>query len=184
MTEDELKKIKDSFVRTDETGGASASAACLMTAIKYYGGTTTWEQVKEWCKSEPGHAAHALTEAARRAGFTVVPDLMDIERLKKHDIPTILYMYNDFDRMNYAVCYGMHENRFIVWEPEWGPMQYWESELKTLWKYCIAYKLYPDRSIINPTLEWWQIDDWDRRLKHCMDRCKEFIELEILPRFR
>ena len=76
------------------------------------------------------------------------------------------------------------ENRFIVWEPEWGPMQYWESELKTLWKYCIAYKLYPDRSIINPTLEWWQIDDWDRRLKHCMDRCKEFIELEILPRFR
>ena len=137
MTEDGLKKIKDSFVRTDETGGASA--ACLMTAIKYYGGTTTWEQVKEWCKSDPGHAAHALTEAARRAGFTVVPDLMDIERLKKHDIPTILYMYNDFDRMNYAVCYGMHENRFIVWEPEWGPMQYWESELKTLWNYCIDY---------------------------------------------
>ena len=100
----ELKKIKDSFVRTDETGGASA--ACLMTAIKYYGGTTTWEQVKEWCKSEPGHAAHALTEAARRAGFTVVPDLMDIERLKKHDIPTILYMYNDFDRMNYEIYGG------------------------------------------------------------------------------
>lgn len=149
MSEDELKKIKDSFVRTDET--CDSSAACLMSVIKYHGGTSPWEQVKAWCKSKPKDSASALREAAERAGFTVVADLMDTEELKEQTIPIILLMYDDFGGIGYAVCYGMHENRFIVWEPKWGPMQYWESELKALWKYRIAYRLYPNPTVFKVT---------------------------------
>lgn len=59
------------------------------------------------------------------------------------------FTLNDFNVPGYVVCYGIHESRFIIWEPEFGLMQYWADEMKTLWIKGIALTLFPTQNFMN-----------------------------------
>ena len=49
MTEDELDRIKKSFVRSSDE--CPMEVACLLTVMKYYGGQQDARTLAEWCKS-------------------------------------------------------------------------------------------------------------------------------------
>lgn len=48
MTEDELDRIKKSFVRSSDE--CPMEVACLLTVMKYYGGQQDARTLAEWCK--------------------------------------------------------------------------------------------------------------------------------------
>lgn len=61
------------------------------------------------------------------------------------------FAINDFEVPGYVVCYGIHEGRFIIWEPGFGPMQYWENQMKTLWIRGITLTLFPTHEFMQKT---------------------------------
>ena len=75
--------------------------------------------------------------------------LQNIHQLTQRKLPIILFTLNDFNVPGYVVCYGIHESRFIIWEPEFGLMQYWADEMKTLWIKGIALTLFPTQDFMN-----------------------------------
>ena len=94
---------------------------------------------------------------------------------------------NDFGRIGYAVCYGMHGERFIVWEPDFGPMQYWPKELNTLWIKGICMTLFPTPEFSEKAdyhLKWWELYDWSKKCKRKLNRWWDYWSVEIFPLFR
>lgn len=86
----------------------------------------------------------------------------------------------------YVVCYGIHESRFIIWEPEFGLMQYWADEMKTLWIKGIALTLFPTQDFMNSAnlhLKWWEIYSWSKLWKRKVEHWYEYIWLNV-PLFR
>ena len=160
MTEDELDRIKKSFVRSSDE--CPMEVACLLTVMKYYGGQQDARTLAEWCKVDGKYTLMGMKQAA------------------------ILFAINDFEVPGYVVCYGIHEGRFIIWEPGFGPMQYWENQMKTLWIRGITLTLFPTHEFMQKTdfqLKWWELYPWSRKWKRRLNRWYEYIWLNY-PWFR
>ena len=56
----------------------------------------------------------------------------------------ILFTLNDFNVPGYVVCYGIHESIHYL-GTEFGLMQYWADEMKTLWIKGIALTSFPHK---------------------------------------
>ena len=147
MTEDELDRIKKSFVRSSDE--CPMEVACLLTVMKYYGGQQDARTLAEWCKVDGKYTLMGMKQAAIRAGMEAEICLQNMEQLSTRKFPAILFAINDFEVPGYVVCYGIHEGRFIIWEPGFGPMQYWENQMKTLWIKGIALTLFPTQDFMN-----------------------------------
>lgn len=109
-----------------------------------------------------------------------------IKRSSIRKLPIILFTLNDFNVPGYVVCYGIHESRFIIWEPEFGLMQYWADEMKTLWIKGIALPLFPTQDFMNSAnlhLKWWEIYSWSKLWKRKVEHWYEYIWLNV-PLFR
>ena len=184
MEERELRRIKKSFVRTDEQG--CTEAACLLTVIKFYHGEIGMDELEEWCTVGGKRTIDTMKMAAIRAGMDARLDFMSVEQLSERKLPVILYAMNDFGKYDYAVCFGLHEGRFIVWEPCFGPMQYWPEELDTLWDWGVCMILYPGKSFVTkqPDMPWWELYGWSEKFSKKMETVKNFVELEVLPRLK
>lgn len=187
MTEDELDRIRKSFVRAKE---CSTEVACLATVIRYYGGEVNLEELTRWTVPVPEEnrrSLGAMQHAATCAGLTAHMQQLDMNYLSQMRSPMILLAEDDYGIVDYVVCYGLHEGRYIVWEPRFGPMQYWPNEMKTLWVMGICMRLYPTEEFWKKAdfhLKWWEVYAWSRRWKRKLDHMRDFVELEILPRFR
>ena len=185
MTADELDKIKKSFVRAKD--GCSVKVACLLTVMKYYGGTADVQTLTEWCTVDGKQSLEGMKQAAIRSDMFAELCLQDIEQLALRKLPISLFARNDFGEIGYAVCYGMHEGRFIVWEPDFGPMQYWPKELNTLWIKGICMTLFPNYEFMkraNHHLKWWELYPWSKRWKRKIDRWWEYLEVDVFPLLR
>ena len=115
MTEDELDRIKKSFVRSSDE--CPMEVACLLTVMKYYGGQQDARTLAEWCKVDGKYTLMGMKQAAIRAGMEAEICLQNMEQLSTRKFPAILFAINDFEVPGYVVCYGIHEGRFIIWEP-------------------------------------------------------------------
>jgi len=185
MSEDELDKIKKSFVRAKD--GCCLEVACLLTVMKYYGGTEDVQKLTEWCTIDGKISIGSMKQAAIRAGLEADLCIQDIEQLALRQLPVILFAQNDFGRIGYAVCYGIHRGRFIVWEPDFGPMQYWPKELNTLWIKGICMTLFPTPEFSEKAdfhLKWWELYSWSRKCKRKLDQWWEYLSVAIFPLFR
>lgn len=67
MTEDELDRIKKSFVRSSDE--CPMEVACLLTVMKYYGGQQDARTLAEWCKVDGKYTLMGMKQAAIRAGW-------------------------------------------------------------------------------------------------------------------
>ena len=67
MTEDELDRIKKSFVRSSDE--CPMEVACLLTVMKYYGGQQDARTLAEWCKVDGKYTLMGMKQAAIRAGM-------------------------------------------------------------------------------------------------------------------
>lgn len=184
MTEDELDRIKKSFVRSSDE--CPMEVACLPTVMKYYGGQQDARTLAEWCKVDGKYTLMGMKQAAIRAGMEAEICLQNMEQLSTRKFPAILFAINDFEVPGYVVCYGIHEGRFIIWEPGFGPMQYWENQMKTLWIRGITLTLFPTHEFMQKTdfqLKWWELYPWSRKWKRRLNRWYEYIWLNY-PWFR
>lgn len=64
MTEDELDRIKKSFVRSSDE--CPMEVACLLTVMKYYGGQQDARTLAEWCKVDGKYTLMGMKQAAIR----------------------------------------------------------------------------------------------------------------------
>lgn len=103
----------------------------------------------EWCKINGKLTLAGMKQGAIYSGMKAEICLQNIHQLTQRKLPIILFTLNDFNVPGYVVCYGIHESRFIIWEPEFGLMQYWADEMKTLWIKGIALTLFPTQDFMN-----------------------------------
>ena len=174
MTEDELDRIKKSFVRSSDE--CPMEVACLLTVMKYYGGQQDARTLAEWCKVDGKYTLMGMKQAAIRAGMEAEICLQNMEQLSTRKFPAILFAINDFEVPGYVVCYGIHEGRFIIWEPGFGPMQYWENQMKTLWIRGITLTLFPTHEFMQKTdfqLKWWELYPWSRKWKRRLQKTRQ-----------
>lgn len=185
MTEFELDKIKKSFVRSGDE--CSMEVACLLTVMKYYGGKEAdIHTLTQWCKIDGKLSLTGMKQAAIHAGMKAEIGLQDIDQLAQRKLPIILFTLNDFNMPEYVVCYGIHESRFIIWEPEFGPMQYRADEMKTLWIKGISLTLFPTQRFMDSAsfhLKWWEVYNWCKMWKRKWEQWYDYIWLNI-PLFR
>ena len=181
MTEYELDKIKKSFVRSNAK--CPVEVACLLTVIKYYNGKETdIHTLTEWCKINGKLTLAGMKQGAIYSGMKAEICLQNIHQLTQRKLPIILFTLNDFNVPGYVVCYGIHESRFIIWEPEFGLMQYWADEMKTLWIKGIALTLFPTQDFMNSAnlhLKWWEIYSWSKLWKRKVEHWYEYIWLNV-----
>ncbi len=190
MTLDEIDRIRESFVKTD--GGICPEVAALMTVMKFHGveRQASAAQLTEWCgTNEKGNINIGnISNAATKLGMQTETCLLDVQTLITLKFPLILFMWNEYGKPVYDVCYGIHEGRFILWDADWGgPRQYWPSEMEILWIKGIALRLFPGSELMQKAefhIKWWQHYDWTKYLKRRWDRLCKWIKLEIIPRFR
>lgn len=181
MNENELNKIRRSFVRAEK---CSTEAACLLTVIKYYGGTENRESINRYF-TQGKHTLATIQRVADQIGLSTHLYQLTIDDLCQRKLPVIIFAKDDFGKMDFAVCYGLHEGRFIVWEPNFGPMQYWPNELNHLWVLGICMTIYPTAKFESTYhLKWWELYSWTRKIRKWIECIKEYISLEILPLFR
>ena len=79
MTEDELDRIKKSFVRSSDE--CPMEVACLLTVMKYYGGQQDARTLAEWCKVDGKYTLMGMKQAAIRAGMEAEICLQNMEQL-------------------------------------------------------------------------------------------------------
>lgn len=190
MTLDEIDRIRESFVHASEE--MPAEVATLMTVLKFYGLEKQIDAnlLTEWCGAdEKGNINIGnISEAATRVGMQTEVCLLNVKRLMDLKLPLILFMWNDFNKPVYRVCYGIHEGRFILWDADWGgPWQFWPEDMEVTWIEGVSLRLFPSSELMRKAerhIKWWQLYGWTKWLKRCCDSTMEWIQLEVVPRFR
>ncbi len=116
-----------------------------------------------------------MKQAAIRAGMEAEICLQNMEQLSTRKFPAILFAINDFEVPGYVVCYGIHEGRFIIWEPGFGPMQLGKPNENIMDKRNNSY-LFPTHEFMQKTdfqLKWWELYPWSRKWKRRLNRWYE-----------
>ena len=90
MTEDELDRIKKSFVRSSDE--CPMEVACLLTVMKYYGGQQDARTLAEWCKVDGKYTLMGMKQAAIRAGMEAEICLQNME---PYFLPSMISKYRD-----------------------------------------------------------------------------------------
>lgn len=183
MTEDELDRIKKSFVRSSDE--CPMEVACLLTVMKYYGGQQDARTLAEWCKVDGKYTLMGMKQAAIRAGMEAEICLQNMEQLSTRKFPAILFAINDFEVPGYVVCYGIHEGRFIIWEPIRPYAILGKPNENIMDKRNNSYSVSTHEFMQKTDfqLKWWELYPWSRKWKRRLNRWYEYIWLNY-PWFR
>ncbi len=131
-------KIKKIFISQHDE--ADCGAACLLMIVKYFGGISSLETVRERCgTSSNGTTMLGLIKASEEFGLKAEGFQTDIYHLKKMINPIILHVHkNHFD--HYIVCFGYHNDKFVIADPAEGVLTYNERQIENIWisKYCLS----------------------------------------------
>lgn len=139
-------------IHTQQHDVADCGPACLLSVLKYYGGNSTIDTLRNASgTSKTGTSLLGLCEAARKLGFEAQgATANNIDELIAVDKPCILVV--TLDKMShYVVCYGYEEGCFIIGDSGRGVIQWTPEELKDVWTYnCLL--LEPTDRIIKDEL--------------------------------
>ena len=123
--------------------------ACLVSLVKFYGGETTQEKLRENSGTTlNGTSLLGLYQAAQKLGFEVAGYEAEIKNLKELGAPVILHIVKDEKLEHFVVCYGFENGKFTIGDPGWGITQYNEDELKAVWKSKALLKLAPGKKFV------------------------------------
>lgn len=123
--------------------------ACLASLVKYYGGETTQEKLREESGTTlNGTSLLGLYQAATKLGFEAGGYEADIKNLKEQREPVILHILKEEKLEHFVVCYGFANGKFIIGDPGWGVTEYTEEELEAVWKSKTLLKLSPGSDFV------------------------------------
>ncbi|WP_319482387.1 peptidase domain-containing ABC transporter [uncultured Draconibacterium sp.] len=163
ITKQKTKHITKTF--TKQHSQFYCGLACLASLVKYYGGETTQEKLREESGTTlNGTSMLGLYQAAVKLGFEAGGYEADIKNLKEQGEPVILHILKEEKLEHFVVCYGFANGKFIIGDPGWGVTEYTEEELAAVWKSKTLLKLSPGKSFITKESETKNKRIWFLRL--------------------
>ena len=109
--------------------------ACLKMALRFYGGDTNLEYLKEISgTSSKGTSFLGLIQASEKIGLSSEAYEASIEDIKNLEHPFIIHIEKE-GFSHYILCFGYdNKNGFTVIDPAIGVQTYPEEELLNIWK--------------------------------------------------
>lgn len=132
------KLIDSSHVKQHDS--SDCGVACLLSLIRYYGGDSTIQHLREISgTSQAGTTLLGLYQAANKFGFKAEgAEANGIDDLIKHGKPTVLAILLDGKYEHYVVYYGIENGNFIIGDPTKGVEIYASEKLERIWtKKCL-----------------------------------------------
>ncbi len=124
--------------------------ACLLSIIKYYNGFQPLEKLRELSgATKTGVSLLGLYEAAQKTGFTAEGYQTDMNTLKNHIEPLILYVDKFGIANHYVVCYCFDNQKgFLIGDPSKEVFYLTEEELDQIWSSKKCLTLSPNEKFI------------------------------------
>lgn len=132
------KHIYSSHVKQHDS--TDCGVACLLSLIRYYGGDSTIQHLREISgTSQTGTTLLGLYQAANAIGFKAEgAEANGITDLIEHGKPSILAVLLDEKFEHYIVCYGVENGQFVIGDPAGGVELYSPEKLEKIWtKKCL-----------------------------------------------
>ena len=126
---------------------SDCGVACLVTAIRYYGGDSTIEKTRRMSGTDQaGTTLLGLYQAACENGLEATGYEAGIDDIRKYDNLLILHVLNDEGLEHYILCIGYDSQRFIIWDPAVGLQLTSDDRLKEIWKSGKCLGLIPGKT--------------------------------------
>jgi ATP-binding cassette subfamily B protein len=139
-----IKQLHKSFVLQHDQ--SDCGVACLLSIIKYYGGSNSLEKLRELSgTTRQGTTLLGLFQAANDLDFISSGNEADIQALIDHKEPLILHVVLDDRLQHYVICYGCKKDKFIIGDPAVGVIIYTKKELLKIWKSKTCLTLRPTK---------------------------------------
>jgi len=154
-----IKHINKTF--TKQYSQYYCGLACLASVVKFYGGETTQEKLRETSGTTlNGTSLLGLYQAAKKLNFEVAGYEADIKNLKTVSTPVILHIVKDKTLEHFVVCYGFENGTFIIGDPATGVTEYTPQELDVVWQSKALLQLTPDKNFITKKGESQSKREW------------------------
>lgn len=144
----DCKRIRRAFVR--QHSHSDCGVACLVSLVNYFGGSTSFEFVRE----HRGTGIHGTTllglfQASSALGFDSTPlEAEGVDNLKELDSPAILHVVIEGRRPHYIVFYGMKDGKFVLSDPAEGLIFYTKEELDKIWEGKTLLAISPNEKFL------------------------------------
>lgn len=149
-----MKNIKKNFVlQTDST---DCGVACLLSVIRYFGGESNTEYLRELCgTSLEGTTLLGLVQGGQDLGIETKGLRGNFEYLEQIENPVILPVQIENRFNHYVVCYPSTEKDiFVIGDPAKGINNYTKEELEKIWVTKALVQLQKtDKFILKNTLQ-------------------------------
>jgi len=141
------RRIRRTFVR--QYSRFYCGPACLASVVRYHGGETTQERVRDMSGTTlNGTSLLGLYQAALKLGFDAKGYEASVDNLKKISEPVVLHILKEGQLEHFVVCYGFDQGRFIIGDPGEGICYYSEKELDAAWVSKTLLKLTPGNDFV------------------------------------
>lgn len=115
--------------------------AALLTVLRYFGVSTTWNRVRSFCDSSTGPVSFdELFRVASACGLE--PDAVELrtDELQISPLPTIIVLDSRSDRAHFVVVWDVFTDYIEVWDPAMGLNLISGCELRHRWKPAYALR--------------------------------------------
>ncbi len=146
-----ISKIKKSSLLQHDS--SDCGAACLVSIIRYYGGNSTIEKIRNLSgTTHSGSTMLGLYQAANQCGMDATGYEASITDIIDYGNVLILHVTPEEGLEHYIISFGYEDGKFIIWDPAKGLTIMSEDELGKIWlsKKCLglvpnsAFKLEKD----------------------------------------
>lgn len=122
--------------------------ACLLSVIRYYGGTNTLQHLRALSGTSPnGTSLLGLCSAAEQLGFDAAGCSSDMAALMAYPHPVILHVQPASGMQHYVVCFGTakrkHRLCIVIGDPASGIVYLPPEELADIWSSRVCLTLEP-----------------------------------------
>jgi len=144
-------RIKKSFVL--QHSEFYCGLACLTSIVKYHGGDTTQDKLRDISGTTLGGTSLlGLYQAAKKIGFEADGYEATPDDLKNFAEPAILHILNEAGNQHFVVFYKYENGEYTIGDPESGVHTYNEKKLAEVWKSRYLLKLVPGKNFLKTKL--------------------------------
>jgi len=100
---------------------SDCGAACLVSVIRYYGGSSTIEKIRGLSgTSQSGSSMLGLYQAANQCGMNATGYEASIRDIIDYENILILHVSPEAGLEHYIISFGYEEGKFLIWDPAKG----------------------------------------------------------------
>jgi ATP-binding cassette, subfamily C, bacteriocin exporter len=142
---DNNSKIRKNSVLQHDS--SDCGAACLVSVIRYFGGNSTIEKIRNLSgTSQSGTSMLGLYQAANQSGLDATGYEATVKDIIDYGNVLILHVMMQENLEHFIICFGYERGKFTIWDPAKGFISMSEDELGKVWlsKKCLG--LIPNSS--------------------------------------